>query len=235
MQGARGLGRRHRRFIEQEVDLRQRRQTLIGADLAHVAHQRGATEDRNRHAGESGCLQTADTGADASDAPSEPRGFQPFDRMVAKNVARRQQRQGDRLFVMRRGLLPGHPDQLLLPHHLSAGEIVHAGDQSNIDLAALHTSDQRGRKRAVQLQLNARKGFAENPEDRGEHEGRIKVGRAQHDVPLDVGRGELRQQFVMKIKDRPRIAQHHLTLGRQEQPPAFMNEDGLSGKFLKSL
>jgi len=187
VQCARGLGCRLRRFVEQEVDLRQRRQTLIGADLAHVAHQRGATEDRNRHAGESGCLQAADAGADASDAPPELRGFQPFDRMVAKNVARRQQRQGDRLFIMRRGLLPGHPDQLLLPHHLSAGEIVHAGDQSNIDLAALHTSDQRGRKRAVQLQLNARKGFAENPEDRGEHEGRIKVGRAQHDVPLDVG------------------------------------------------
>jgi len=39
----------------------------------------------------------------------------------------------------------------------------------------------------------------------------------------------------MKTKDRPRIAQNHLTLGRQEQPPAFMNEDGLSGKFLKPL
>ena len=73
-------------------------------------------------------------------------GLQPFDRMVAKNIAGRQQRQRDRLFVMRVGLLAGHPDQLLLPHHLSAGEIVHVGDQRDIDFAALHAADQRRRE-----------------------------------------------------------------------------------------
>lgn len=112
----------------------------------HVAYQRGAAEDGDGHAGESGGLQTADAGADAGNAPSQPCGFQALDRMVAKDIARWQQRQRNRLFVMRRGLLPGHPDQLLLPHHLSAGEIVHAGHQRDIDLAALHASDKRCRE-----------------------------------------------------------------------------------------
>ena len=81
--------------------------------------------------------------ADAGDPPSQPRSFQLFDRMVTKDVAGRQQRKRDRFFVVRRRLLAGHPDQLLLPHHLSPGEVVHAGHQRNIDLAALHTADQR--------------------------------------------------------------------------------------------
>ena len=81
--------------------------------------------------------------ADAGNAPTQPRSFQLFDRMVTKNVAGRQQRKRDRLFIMRRGLLAGHPDQLLLPHHLSAGEVVHAGHQRDIDFAALHAADQR--------------------------------------------------------------------------------------------
>jgi hypothetical protein len=155
--------------------------------------------------------------------------------MVAKDIAGRQQRQRDRLFVMRRGLLPGHPDQLLLPHHLSAGEIVHAGHQRDIDLAALHASDKGCRERAVQLQLNARKGFAENPENRGEHEGGIEVGGAEHDVTFDVRRSELRQHLVVKSDDRSRVTQDRLAFRRQKQPAALMDEDGFSGELLKPL
>jgi hypothetical protein len=155
--------------------------------------------------------------------------------MVTKNVAGRQQRKRDRLFIMRRGLLAGHPDQLLLPHHLSAGEVVHAGHQRDIDFAALHAADQRRRKRAVQLDLHPRKGRAKNPQDRRQHEGRIEVRGAQHDVALDVGRGELRQQFVMKAEDRSRVAQYRLAFRGQEQPAAFVDEDGLSGEFLQAL
>ncbi len=166
VQGVRSLGRRFLRFIEQKIDLRQRWQAFISADLAHVANQRRAAEHSHRHAGKSRGLQAADAVADAGDAPSELRGFQPFDRMVTKNVARRKQRKRDRLFIMRRGLLAGHPDQLLLTYHLSAGKIVHAGDQGDIDFAALHTPDQRGRKRAVQLELHTRKCFAKDLEDR---------------------------------------------------------------------
>jgi hypothetical protein len=71
VQGARGLGCCGRRFVQQQVDLRQRRQPFILADLAHVAHQRGAAEHRHRHAGESRGLQTADAVADAGNAPAQ--------------------------------------------------------------------------------------------------------------------------------------------------------------------
>jgi len=66
--------------------------------------------------------------------------------MVAKDVARRQQRKRDRLFIVRRRLFTGHPDQLLLSNHLSTGEVVHAGHKRDIDFAALHASDERRRK-----------------------------------------------------------------------------------------
>jgi hypothetical protein len=155
--------------------------------------------------------------------------------MVAIDIAWRQQRERNRLFIVRGGLLPDHPDQLLLPHHLSAGEIVHPGDQRNIDFAALDASDQRRRERAVQLDLNARKGFAEYFQDRRQHEGGIEVGRAQHDVTFDIGGSKLRQQFVMKTEDRARIAQDGLAFRGQEQPAAFVDEDGLSGEFLEPL
>jgi hypothetical protein len=133
------------------------------------------------------------------------------------------------------GLFAGHPDQLFLPHHLSAGEIVHARHERNIDFAALDASDQRRRQRAVQLELDARKGLAEYLQDRRQHEGGIEVGRAEHDVAFDVGGGELRQQFVMKTEDRARIAQHGLAFRRQEQPAALVDEDGLSREFLEPL
>ena len=155
--------------------------------------------------------------------------------MVAKDIARRQQRQGDRLFVVRRGLLPGHPDQLLLPHHLSAGEIIHAGHQRDIDLAALHASDKRCRERAVQLQLDARKGFPEDSEDRREHEGGIEVRGTEYDMTFDVRRRELRQHFVVKSDDRSRVAQDCLAFRRQKQPAALVDEDRFSSELLKPL
>ena len=235
VQGARGLGCRRRRFVQQQIDLRQRRQPFIFADLAHVAHQRAAAQHGDRHAGESRGLQAADTVADAGYAPSALGGFQPLDRMVAKDVARRQQRQRDRLFIMRGGLLADHPDQLFLPHHLSAGEIVHPGHQRDIDLAALHTADQRRRQRAVQLQLHPRKGFSKNLEDRRQHERGIEVRRAEHDVALDVGGGELRQHLVVKADNRARIAQHGLAFGGQKQPAPLMDEDRLSRELLQPL
>ena len=136
---------------------------------------------------------------------------------------------------MRRGLLPGHPDQLLLPHHLSAGEIVHAGHQRDIDLATLYASDQRCREGTVQLQLNARKGFAENPQDRGKHEGGIEVGGAEHDVAFDVRRRELRQHFVVKTDDRSRITQDGLAFRGQKQPAALVDEDRFSSELLQPL
>lgn len=235
VQGAGGLRRRGRRFIEQKVDLRQWRQPFLFADLAHVAHQCASAEHGDRHAGERRGLQPADAVADAGNAPSEPGGFQGFDRVVAKDVARRQQRQRHRRLIMRGGLLAGHPDQLLLPHHLAAGEVVHPRHQRDVDVAALHASDQRRRQRAVQLKLNPRKGLSEDLQDRGQHERGIEVRRAEHDVALDVGRGELRQQFVMKAEDRARVAQDGLALRGQEQPPSLVNEDGLSGQFLQPL
>jgi hypothetical protein len=149
--------------------------------------------------------------------------------MVAIDISRRQQRERHRFFIVGRGLLAGHPDQLLLPHHLSAGEIVHAGHERNIDFTALDASDERRRERAVQLDLDARKGLAKDLEDRRQHEGGVKVGRTEHDVALDIGRRELRQQLIVKAQDRPRVAQNRLALGRQKQPPAFVNEDRLSG------
>jgi hypothetical protein len=193
VQRACGLRCRRRRFVEQEIDLGQRRQPFGSADLAHIAHQRASAEHGHRHAGERRGLQAGDAVADAGDAPSQARGLQLLDRMVAEDIARRQKRERDRLFIVGGGLLAGHPDQLFLPHHLSAGEIVHPGHERNIDFAALDASDQRRRQRAVQLQLDARKGFAENFQDRRQHEGGIEVGRAEHDVAFDVGRGELRQ------------------------------------------
>jgi hypothetical protein len=235
VQGARRFRRRGRRLVEQKINLRQRRQPFLFTDLAHVAHQRASSEHGDGHAGERGGLQPADAVTDAGDAPSEPGGFQCFDRVVAKDVARRQQRQRDRCFIMCGGLLTGHPDQLLLAHHLSAGEVVHPRHQSDVDVTALHASDQRRRQRAVQLQLYARKGLPKDFQDRGQHEGGIEVRCAEHDVAFDVGGGELRQQLVMKAEDRARIAQDGLALRGQKQPPSFVNEDGLSGQFLQPL
>jgi hypothetical protein len=192
VQGARGLGRRGRRFVQEKINLGQRWQPFLDADFAHVANQRGTAEHGDRHSGEGRCLQTADTVADTGDAPAKSRRLEPLDRMIAIDISRRQQRERDRFFIVGRGLLAGHPDQLLLPHHLSAGEIVHAGHERNIDFAALDASDERRRERAVQLDLDTRKGLAKDLEDRGQHEGSVKVGRAEHDVALDIGRGELR-------------------------------------------
>jgi len=38
-------------------------------------------------------------------------------------------------------LLACHPNQLFLPHNLTAGEIIHARHQRYVDFAALHASD----------------------------------------------------------------------------------------------
>ncbi len=56
-----GLRRGAAGFVEQELDLRQRRQALIRPDLAHRRHQRAAAEHGYGHAGEGSGLQAADT------------------------------------------------------------------------------------------------------------------------------------------------------------------------------
>src|SRR2546430_13295886 len=47
-------------LVEQQLDLRQRRQALVGADLAHGRHERAATEHGYGHAGEGGGLQRSE-------------------------------------------------------------------------------------------------------------------------------------------------------------------------------
>jgi hypothetical protein len=54
-------------------------------------------------------------------------------------------------------------------------------------------------------------------------------------VTLDVGRGELREQLVVKAEDRSCVAQYRLAFRGQEQPTAFVDKDGLSGEFLQAL
>lgn len=110
VQRAGSLGCRVRRFVQQQIDLRQRRQTLFDPDLAHAADQRAAAEDGNRHVGEGRRLQASDAVADAGDAPPQPRGFQLFDGMVAIDVAGRQKRQRNRGFIVRGRLFARHPD-----------------------------------------------------------------------------------------------------------------------------
>lgn len=83
--------------------------------------------------------------------------------------------------------------------------------------------------------MNARKGFAENPQDRGEHEGGIEVWGAEHDVTFNVRGRELRQHFVVKSDDGSRVTQDCLAFRRQKQPATFVDEDRLSGELLQSL
>jgi len=83
--------------------------------------------------------------------------------------------------------------------------------------------------------LNAWKGLAENPENRGEHEGGIEVWGAEHDMAFDVRRSELRQHLVVKSDDRSRITQDCLTFRRQKQPAALVDEDRFSSEFLQPL
>lgn len=42
-------------------------------------------------------------------------------------------------------LFPCHPYQLFLPHDLTAREIIHPRHHGDVDLAALHASDEGGR------------------------------------------------------------------------------------------
>jgi hypothetical protein len=145
VQRAGSLGCRARRFVQQQIDLRQRRQAFLDPDLAHAADQRAAAENGNRHVGEGRRLQASHAVADARDAPAQTRGFQLFDGMVAIDVAGRQKCQRNRRFIVSGRLFARHPDQLLLPHHLAAGEIVHPGHQGDIDFAAFDAPNQRRR------------------------------------------------------------------------------------------
>jgi len=63
--------------------------------------------------------------------------------VVAIDIAGGQKCKRNWSFVVGRRLLACHPDQLLLPHNLAAGEIIHARHQRYIDFAALHASNQR--------------------------------------------------------------------------------------------
>jgi hypothetical protein len=230
-----GLGCCIRRFVKQQIDLRKRRQALLDPDFAHAAHQRATAKHGDRHAREGGRLQTSHAVADACDAPAQPRGFQPFDGIVAIDVARRQKRERDRRFIVAVRLLARHPYQLLLAHHLAAGEIVHPRHQGNVDFAAFDASDQRRRQRTIQFDLNPGKRRPENSQDRRQHECGIQIRRAKNDVSLDVRRRQLRQQFVVQPEDGFGIIQDGLTLGREVKPTTLMNENSLASEFLEAL
>ena len=136
---------------------------------------------------------------------------------------------------MRGGLLAGHPDQLLAPHHLAARKIVHAGDERDVDIAALDQAHQRRRERAIELDLDARKGFSEHAEDLRQHEGRIEVGRAEHDLTLDLLRRQLRNQFVMQPQDGFGVGENRGAVLAQRQPAPGMLEQLLAGELLQPL
>ena len=58
---------------------------------------------------------------------------------------------------------------------------------------------------AAQFDLNFWEGLAEAIEDGGQHKGRIKIGRDEHDVAFHVGRSKLSQQLVVLAQDRPGV------------------------------
>jgi len=155
--------------------------------------------------------------------------------VIAIDVARRQQRERDWGFLVRRRLLPRHPYQLFLPHDLATGEIIHPCHQGDIDFAALHTSDQRRRQRAVQFDLHPRKGLSKNLEDRRQHECGVEIRRAEHDMSLDIRGGQLGQQLVMKSQYRLGIGKDGLAIGGEKQLAAFMGKDRLPGEFFEPL
>ena len=82
-------------------------------------------------------------------------------------------------------------------HHEATGEIVHSRDQRYINFAAPHTLDRRGRERAAQFNLDARKRFLEHRKHRGQHVSRVEIGNAEDDMALNFRRREPREQFVM--------------------------------------
>jgi len=54
-------------------------------------------------------------------------------------------------------------------------------------------------------------------------------------MAFDVRRSELRQHFVVKSHDRPRVTQNRLAFRRQKQPAALVDEDRLSSELLQPL
>jgi len=108
-------------------------------------HQCTSSKDGDGDAGVGRSLQAADTVADASDAPFKSRRLEPFQGMVAIDVAWGQQRQRDRRLLVSGRMLARHPDKLFLADDLPTGEIVHAGNERNVDFASFETPDSRRR------------------------------------------------------------------------------------------
>ena len=54
-------------------------------------------------------------------------------------------------------------------------------------------------------------------------------------MTFDVRRSELRQHFVVKTDDRPRVTQDCLAFRRQKQPAALVDEDRFSSELLQPL
>ena len=48
------------------------------------------------------------------------------------------------------------------------------------------------------------------------------VRRAEHDMSFDIGRGQLRQQFVVQPENRLGVVQDRLPLGGEIKPAALM-------------
>jgi len=71
VQSAGGFGCCARRFIEQEIDLWQRRQAFRSPDFAHVADERTTAQHGHCHPRESRRLQTSNAVANARDPPSQ--------------------------------------------------------------------------------------------------------------------------------------------------------------------
>ena len=157
--------RRAGRLVEQEVDLGQCRKAFGGRQFAHPSHERATPQHGNRHAGKHRGLQAADAFAHASDLPFAASALEVIDGVLAIDIAGRQEREPDRILELGALVLADNPDQLLLVNDQPAGEIVHAGDERDIDLAALNAIHRRGRECASQLDLNAREGFFEHREN----------------------------------------------------------------------
>ena len=233
MQRHRGRGVRAGRAVQKEVHLRQRREVVLDAELPHAVDERALAQHGHGHPGEDGCLQSADALAHAGDAPLAAGLLQALDRVVAIDVAGRQKRERHGLRAMHVVSLAHHPDELFLPHDLSAGEPRQARDERDVDLAPLHQRNERRRQAAAQFHLDPREGLAEEREHLGQQEGGVEIRRAEDHVALDVGGREPRVEFVVQPQDGARVRQHHPALVGEHGAAAVGDEQHLAREFLE--
>lgn len=210
----------------------ERRQALCITQNLNACRDEAALDGGDAQAGANRGVDRADIVAAEADAPVAPGCIERLRHRPPADAAFGKHGQGERA-ALRLGWGCGDPDQLFRPDQFQFCHSAAAGDEREVDQPVRQLAFDSDAVVADEIDLNTSMGLGEAPEDLGQQDVGVVIGRADADDSRQIGLPDAAHGLVAQRQDAPGIVEQNLAFARQLDLALAPVEDFLAKRLLQ--